>query len=623
MDANPKVEIGGLGELQTRSSYFIGKDSRKWIANVRRYRRVRYHKIYPGIDLEFYANDEGSIEYDFIVYPDGDPAQIKLLLRGSENLDLTEEGDLIGRTLTGQVRQKRPLIYQNVGEQDVIISGSYVLDKERRILGFEVGNYDRQAQLIIDPILIFSTYVGGSVFESIGGVAIDPNGHILVTGTTLSLDFPTIAARQDVKKAEEDAFLMKLNSQGSPVYSTYFGGARGDGAYAIAVDVSGNPYVVGRTISSDFPTVGSLQDKRIGDGDAYVIKFGKSGHTILFSSLLGGREEGQEKALGVALDGEGAVYITGVTDAADFPVMDAFQPNHGGQEDAFVTKMDRNGTLLYSTFLGGSGQDRAAGISVDQSGYVYIAGNTVSSDFPSQSAFQPSIRRKPTGNNKSIQQDAFLTKLNPSGGLVFSTYFGGNDEERALDMTIDSLGQPVLVGSTRSNNIPTMRAIQPQSSNPDDGTSTDAFITKFRSDGQGLVYSTYLGGELRETAWSVAIGANDEIIIVGTTGSKDFPLFSPIQKSIKGTIDGFITILDPGGKQFLFSSYLGGAALDAVKCVASDSVGRIAAAGVTHSTDFPIVQAFQQHSAGAADAFVVRLDPQHTDIPVLGRNVED
>ena len=219
MNANPKVEIEGLGELQTRSSYFIGKDSRKWIANVRRYRRVRYQEIYPGIDLEFYAND-GSIEYDFIVYPDGDPAQIELLLQGSESLDLTEEGDLIGRTLTGQIRHKKPLIYQNVGEQDVIISGSYVLDKERRILGFEVGDYDRQAQLIIDPILIFSTYVGGSEVESIGGVAIDPNGHILVTGTTASVDFPTIDARQDVRKGEEDAFLVKLDSQGAPVYST-------------------------------------------------------------------------------------------------------------------------------------------------------------------------------------------------------------------------------------------------------------------------------------------------------------------------------------------------------------------------------------------------------------------
>ncbi len=479
LGANPEPRVTGREELPGKVNYFIGNDPTKWRTNVPTYGKVQYNDVYPGIDLIYYGN-ERHLEYDLVVGPGADPTRILLAFQGADKLELDAQGDLVLHTAAGAIRQRKPVIYQEVDGARREISGGYVLKGAYRV-GFQVAGYDSNRPLVIDPALFYSTYLGGSGDDFGVGIAVDASGNAYVGGQTFSANFPTTpGAFQTAFGGGRDGFVTKLNPTGSAlVYSTYLGRAGDDGVVGIAVDASGNAYVTGFTSSTNFPTTAGAFQTTYGGGpdDAFVTKLNPAGSTLVYSTYLGG--SGNDLGFGIAIDAAGNAYVTGSTSSANFPTSPgAFQTSFGGVGplsfgDAFVTKLNLTGTgLVYSTYLGGSGDDEASGIAVDASGNAYVAGDTNSTNFPTTvGAFQSTLG----GVGTFGLGDAFVTRLNPTGaGLVYSTYLGGSGNDAGFGIAVDALGNSYVTGQTESTNFPTT----PGAFQPALGGGFDGFVAK-------------------------------------------------------------------------------------------------------------------------------------------------
>jgi len=358
--ANPVPQVSGLDELPGKSNYFMGNDPKKWRTNVRHYAKVKYEQIYPGIDLVFYGNQR-QLEYDFVVSPGADFGIIKLAFEGANKIEIDDTGDLVLHTHIGPIHLRKPLIYQEMNGAKLDVFGGYVLNRESKIanpksktVGFQVAAYDSSKPLIIDPVLIYSTYLGGADFDQGKGIAVDAFGNTYVTGFTKSTDFPVAdAPPQAFNAGSLDVFVTKINAAGSAlVYSTYFGGNRDDEGKSIAVDANGSAYVTGRTISDDFPVAGTpTQAFKAGNNDAFVAKLNPNGSALVYSTYLGGFRT--DKGNGIAVDADGNAYLTGSTESSDFPTANPFQPNlgEGGgilSGDAFVTKLNPDERRLFT-----------------------------------------------------------------------------------------------------------------------------------------------------------------------------------------------------------------------------------------------------------------------------------
>jgi hypothetical protein len=390
---------------------------------------------------------------------------------------------------------------------------------------------------------------------------------------------------------------------GNVSYSTYLGGSRDDSGFGIAVDPSGNAYLTGTTASTNFPTLNAFQPTAGGGGgDAFVAKLTPTG-SLSYSTYLGGNAQSDDVGFGIAADSNGNAYVTGFTASTNFPVLNPYQINHAsdsGDSDAFVTKLTANGALSYSTFLGGNAGDFGQGIAVDFAGNAYIAGWTISTDFPTLNAFQGSH------TNDAGGYDAFVTKLTASGGLSYSTYLGGNGYDQAYGIVVDPTGNAYVVGNTSgSTDFPTLNAVQSES-----GGSYDAFVSKLSPAG-ALSYSTYLGGDSIDIGQSVAVDPDGNAYVTGITFSTNFPTLNAIQASSGGNDDAFVTKLTTSGG-LVNSTYLGGDQSDQAYGVAVDLAGNIYLTGLTASTNFPTLNASQlNYGGGLSDAFVTRI----TDAP--------
>ena len=477
--ANPHPKIAGLDELPGKSNYFIGNDPMAWNTNVPHYAKVRYKDIYPGIDLIYYGHQR-QLEYDFVVSPGADPNDIRFRLKGADHIEIDSQGNLVLKMAKDDIIQRAPAIYQEINGKKQTVPGRYVINCDKDV-GFQVAAYDTTKPLIIDPALVYSTYLGGSAADTAYGIAVDSSRNVYLIGKTESIDFPTQAPLQPNNAGSVDVFITKINPSGDAlVYSTYLGGSSSDYApeiYAayggIAVDSSGNVYLTGTTFSTDFPTQAPLQPSNAGGYDVFVTKINPSGDALVYSTYLGGSEP--DWGNGIAVDGSGNVYLTGYTRSDNFPTQDPLQPNHGGGiDDAFITKINPSGdALVYSTYLGGSGNEYGNGIAVDGSGNVCLTGRTDSTDFPTQDPIQPSYAGGYT--------DAFVTKINPSGdALVYSTYLGGSGNvgyitEVGYGIAVDASGNMYLAGRTVSTDFPTQNPIQPSNAG-----AWDAFVTKIK-----------------------------------------------------------------------------------------------------------------------------------------------
>ena len=637
--ANPSAQVTGLDELPGKSNYFIGNDPKKWRTNVPTYAKVRYENVYPGIDLLYYGNQR-QLEYDFVVSPGADPRTIRLAFpsrdrEGAGALRIDDQGDLLLGAEGSELRLHKPVVYQEINGERQSISGKFVIQKDHQV-GFEVARYDASKPLIIDPVLVYSTYLGGSGDDRGSGIAVDSSGNAYVTGLTLSSNFPTTSGA--FQTSGVGCFVTKFNPAGTALaYSTLINNGE---CLAIAVDSAGNAYVTGDTQSTNFPTANAFQAVYGGGTcgfpgvsypcpDAFVTKLNATGSALVYSTYLGGSGEdyggsGQDYGLGIAVDSSGNAYVTGYTSSTNFPTKNAFQAAFTAVNcppgsdpypcfNAFVTKLNAAGSaLVYSTYLGGSGDDNGSGIAVDSSGNAYVTGYTHSTNFPTTAnAFQPAF------GGGSIH--AFVTKLNAAGSaLVYSTYLGGSGGDYGQAIAVDASGNAYVTGQTFSANFPTTEnAFQAAFAG---GTCVsaasviypcgNAFVTKLNAAGSALVYSTYLGGSGGDSGSGIAVDSSGNAYVTGSTGSTNFPTANAFQAALAtccGYENAFVTKLNAAGSALVYSTYLGGSGGDWGSGIAVDSSGNAYVTGTTQSTNFPTLNAFQPAIGSHEDAFVTKL----------------
>jgi hypothetical protein len=621
--ANAKPRIEAVDRLPGISNYFIGNDPARWRTKIPNYAKVIVRGVYPGIDAAYYGK-EGRLESDFIVAPGRGPGAIRMKITGAQQIEVNSAGDLVLATEAGDVKLAKPVLYQEVRGARREVAGSYQLLSPDEV-GFTAGPYDQRWPLVIDPTLVYSTYLGGSGMngDAANAIAVDSAGAAYVTGFTTSTDFPVASPHQGALGGPfaQNAFVTKLSPSGAAqVFSTYLGGSGTDTAFGIALDPAGEPYITGSTTSTDFPKTVPTSALN-GSQDAFVTKLSANGSALLFSFYFGGSSSDQ--GLAIAVDASGNAYVTGDTSSPTmFPVTPGvIQGALAGGQNAFVAKIGSTGIVTWATYLGGNASDSGTGIAVDKANpaNVYVTGSTTSTTFPMQTPIQANLGG-PFANN------AFVTELNPSGtALVYSTYLGGDSFDPATGIAVDSGGNTIVTGTSSSQNFPLFAPLQAHDS------SEDAFVAKITPGGGSFVFSTVFGDRNGQThARAVAIDPSGNIYIAGDTSAYLLPTLNPLQgPSMLGNAcecgsgqsqrAGMVIEIKPDGSDYLFSTFFGGSSLpmgsfgsvtESASGIAADSSGNVYIAGLAGSTDFPTFSPFQATlNSVSTNAFVAKISP--------------
>jgi Beta-propeller repeat len=618
--ANSAPRIEGLEALPGKSNYLVGNAPGRWRRNVVSYARVRYQGVYPGIDMIYYGNQQ-EIEYDFAVMPGADPKNIKLKFDGVEKMRVDAQGELVLQTRAGDVRQRKPIAYQEVAGRRQEIAVNYVQKGDREI-GFNLGEYDRARRLVIDPVVVYATYLGGNIEDLIHDIAVDGTGCVYVTGETQSSRFPQVnplPLPPGQRPSSINAFVAKLSRDGSElISSTVLGGGDYDRGYGIALDDAGNIYVVGTTLSEDFPIQNALQSQNAGYEDVFISKIRADGSAFVYSTYLGGNSS--DVGTRVAVDKEGNVYLAGTAFSTNFPIKNAVQPQKPGDIVAFVSKIKADGSgLVYSTYLGGS-DDRYAffiDIAADLHGNAYITGATSSTDFPTVNALQPTLNGF---------EDAFVTKLDARGAFAYSTYLGGSDGDAGFSIAVDAGGNAYLTGRTRSTDFPRVNPIS-------SSLTSNVFVSKLNPTGSALCYSTYLSGAESALARKIAVDSQGQVYVTGSMSSRNLLTRAAVQpvpdrRSNSGSEYAFVVKLSAAGSKIILSTYLGGHSSDVGTGIAIDKWENAYVAGHTRSRDFPATAgAFQRECPFECifgRGFIVKIDTRHRqhENPDLDQNPE-
>ncbi len=645
--SNPEPRITGEDKLPGVSNYFIGNDPRKWRTNVEAYAKVKYENLYPGIDLIYYGNEAGEIEYDFKVSAGANPALIAMSVEGAERLEIDEQtGDLILETTVGRLRQHAPLIYQEVNGKRQEIAGRYrfVTDEkevqnpksntQNPLIAFSLEDYDESKPLVIDPVVVYSTLLGGAAgnFDAARDVAVDSQGNAYITGRTESSDFPTRNARDGVppQRFASKAFIAKFAPDGTLIYSTFLGGADGSsGADAIAVDATGAIYVAG-TANPGFPIINAFQPTAGSFSDAFITKLNADGTMIIYSSFLGGNQG--ESVRDLKLDAQNNIYLLGEISgrgaaSVTFPTVNPTQANYGGGDsDMFLSVVSATGTsLLFSTFAGGNGDEEATSVSVSSDGkLIEIVGASNSTNLTTGGiaphATDPSCDTLESilVELKSLGIDVDITArivelsyvLNKKTTEVTCTDIVKTllKNQNSTSGVVLGSGQPSASGSGLVS--PSSQTVQAT------GGGFDVGIATFD---QNYVFTPKVsfGGSRNEF---VSCGVRDQrgaIYITGDTNSTDLPTVNPTQATRGGVNEnGFVVVFAPDTYDVLFATYLGGDGFTLPQSIDVDPQGNIFVAGVvTIGTTFPSTPgAFQRERKGRNDAFLVKYSP--VDIPI-------
>jgi hypothetical protein len=586
-ESNPAPRVDGQNPQPGRANFFLAGRQQ---TDLPLYGDIVYRDLYPGVDL-VYSAEGARIKSEFHVAPGAHPSLIRLAYPGA-TVSVEANGDL---RVTGNgidLLERAPVVYQPSPSGALLpVPGCYRLIATN-IVGFEIGEYDSRLPLVIDPVISYSTYLGGTGMGAVTGVAVDSSGNQYVTGWTEALDFPIVAPVYASNRGGVDVFVAKFNPAGNALlYATYFGGSGDDRGAAIAVNSSGHAYVAGSTTSSNFPVHAAYDSTYGGARDAFLFKLTAAGNSIMFSTYLGGTN--WDAATAVALDSSGNAYVAGNTYSANFPVMSAAQSVFGGASDAFAAKFTAAGALSYSTFLGGSGDEQAGGIAVDSSDQAHVAGGTTSSNFPLWNPIQSS---------KGAGQDAFVTKLSAGGSSrIYSTYLGGNggaggSPEQVNAIRVDSEGAAYVAGATTSTDFP----VTPGAFQSVYNGAQDAFAAKLSVAGSSLVYSTYLGGASFDWATGLAVDSSGNAHVAGYTSSSGFPVVGGVQAAFNGMYDGFVTKLTASGDGVTFSTFYGGSGSDTINAIALDPSGNMYIGGQTGSANFPLAGQIQSTNAGGS-----------------------
>jgi hypothetical protein len=657
--ANANPQVAGSDALPGKSNYLIGNDPDKWHRNVPQYARVRYSQIYPGVDLVYYGN-QGQLEYDFQISPGADPKSVQLSFEGARDLKL-DAGDLVLETAHGNLRLEAPRVYQGEGSTRAQIAGRFVLLARDRV-GFEVGDYDRSKSLVIDPVLSYSTYLGGAGKEFMPSITVDSGPSIYLTGATTSTDFPVTNSSTFQTGATSNVFVAKFDPTGATlVFATYLGGTGADTSVGIAVDAATNVYVAGTTTSMNFPVSSTaFQATPVTPGIAhtFVSELDATGANLPYSTYLSGSKT--DTAKGMTLDNKGFVYVIGITDSTDFPLAPTagtFQSTLQGTNAFFISKVapTSSGTnsLVFSTYFGGgfptTGTVTGGAIAVDNNAAgsnIYFTGGTTylytgqnpQTDFPIRNAFQPCLGNPtilpPTACPTSpsdptlASPDAFVAKLSPGtttgAQLLYCTYLGGKSTDFGLGIGLDASGNAYVTGSTNSTDQPAVSGgIAPYQKTLAGGT--DAFVAKINNPATGtgttnvlLTYFSYLGGTMDDVGNAIAVDSVQGARVVGTTASSDLVALNPIPEgaSFKGLKDAFVARLDTLGttaSTSQFVTFLGGSGTDTGTSIAIDTDSNTYVTGETTSSDFPVMNPFQPHLNGLnpdiPDVFAAKLGP--------------
>jgi hypothetical protein len=594
--ANRNVELQGLEAMAAHANFLIGGDPAAWRTGVPTYRGVVYRNLYPGVDMN-YTGSDSKLKSEFRVAPGANPGQIRMEYPDADSVSVDVHGDLVVRAGTAELLDRAPVAYQELnGFRHPVQAGYRILDGKG--VAFDLGDYDVSQPLVIDPVISYSTYFGGTAQSAVMAVATDLTGNLYAAGWTEAVDFPVLNPIQSTNHGGVDAFVFKLNAAGSTLlYATYIGGRGDDRAAAVAVDSSGQIYIAGSTASTNFPLAAAVRATLGGPRDAFALKLNSLGNQLIYSTYLGG--SGYDTATAIRVDTAGNAYIAGDTQSTDFPLSGPVQSVLGGKTDAFVTRLTPAGAVSFGTYLGGNNDEHVGGLALDASGNIYIAGGTLSANFPLAAPLQAT-----SGGS----QDAFVAKMSTSpAALIYSTYLGGSggqvgSPEQANAIAVDTTGAAYVTGVTNSTNFPvTVGAFQALLN----GTQ-DAFVTKLNTNGSAYLYSTYLGSSSFDWASSIAVDSGGNAYVAGYTSSSLFPVVNQIQAGFKGFYDVFVSELNPVGNGLTFSTMYGGTGAEEANAVAVDSVGNMFIGGQTNSLDLVLQGAIQSSNLGGSTGFVAR-----------------
>ncbi|MDQ6677201.1 MAG: SBBP repeat-containing protein [Acidobacteriota bacterium] len=591
----PGAELKASAPLPGHSAYFRGNDPSKWVTGIPNFAQVKMDAVYPGIDLVYYGN-QSRLEYDFVVAPHADSRQIRMHFEGVSSLRTDPEGNLVLKTSAGELSQHRPVVYQVLAGVRQAVAGDFEIGRGNTVR-FRVGSYDRAAPLVIDPVLVYSSFLGGTDTDEGHSVASDGAANMYLTGVTFS-----------TPAGDADVLVRKVSADGTAfLYTADLGGSGNDYGNGIAVDVNGYAFVGGRTASTDFPAVNAFQSTNYGANNAFVVRLDPAASSMVFSTYVGGSTDDRGYAL--ALDRQGSVYLTGAASSTDFPTSQgAAQSNLRGGLDAFVVKFDYSGAAQFSTLLGGGSDDQAFGIAVDSNGNSYIAGQTNSDSFPQAKA--------PYQHSRHGGLDAFLSEISNDGTtLLFSTFIGGSGDDSAGGVAVDLSGNAYVVGTTASSDFP----IPNQSYNTGfNGGAADIFVVKYFPGGQNIAWATFLGSHGTDDGNAIAVDPNGNVYVAGDTNSSQYPVTrDAIQPNRAGGYDAVLSVLDTNGLNLNYSTYYGGSGDDSALGVALDQYAEVYLTGSTASGDLPANNGVVQPNPGGgdSDAFLAKISVYGSAIP--------
>jgi hypothetical protein len=651
--ASPQAQLQGDAELPGKINYFTGNNPAQWRSGLPIFAKVRVEEIYPGINLVYYGNQQ-QIEYDLTVAAGANPDLIAMRFDGTDKIATDSQDELVLKLGDREILQPKPLIYQVVGGTRKEIAGAYkILDAHTVV--FAVGKYDPALPLVIDPILSYATYFGGTSGETAWAVAVNPNdGSVYIAGQTFSKQFYTNGWSFSTTNAYQtnyaggaltgDAFVARFDNLGKNlIYLTYLGGSGNDGAVGLAVNGAGNAFVTGFTDSPNFPTsTNALYPKISGQiplgftsypVDAFVTELNPGGSNLVYSTYLGGSSV--DAGIGIAVDSSDNAYVTGYSFSTNFPTQNALQDHLACKFsfyfncNAFVSEIASNGTaLVFSTYLGGTNFDQGQGIALDSGNNIYVTGFTGSTNFPTTNFINQIIGTNYFNghwlngftNNGSSAFDAFVTKFAPSGAnTVYSTLLGGVNNDAGSHIAVDNSGAAYVTGWTVSTNFPNTVATNVVANHLTNNlgglNTTNVFLTKITNGigtSAGIAYSVAFGGSRSDIGFGVAVDPAGDAFVTGSTISTNFPCLPTnstgfLHATNSGGSDVFVTAFNPDASALLYSTLLGGKQNDAGYSIAIDPAGNAYVVGATSSTNFATPGAFQTFRNGTNDTFLAKI----------------